>query len=116
MQLRTTLLASGVGAVLAAFVGFSTAELRLTGDHSGYQPAQPIAYSHRVHAGENPAACFCRVAKVDSVHRRLRWSSGSKPVRVRPDSVSRPCANALSSQLPRCAVKKMTPFPRALAA
>ena len=69
MQLRTTLLASLVGAALAAFVAVSSAEVRLPGDHSGYQPAQPIAYSHRVHAGENRMDCqFCHTAAEKGRH------------------------------------------------
>jgi len=69
MQLRTTLLASLVGVALAGFVALSTAEVRLPGDHSGYQPAQPIAYSHRVHAGENRMDCqFCHTAAEKGRH------------------------------------------------
>jgi hypothetical protein len=36
------------------------AALRLPGNHAGYQPAQPIAYSHRLHAGELQIPCaYC---------------------------------------------------------
>jgi len=33
-------------------------EVRLPGDHSGYRPVQPIAYSHRVHAGDLTIPCL----------------------------------------------------------
>lgn len=31
---------------------------RLPGDHRGYEPVQPIAYSHRLHAGELGVPCL----------------------------------------------------------
>jgi hypothetical protein len=31
---------------------------RLPGDHSGYEPVQPIEYSHRLHAGELGVPCL----------------------------------------------------------
>lgn len=36
----------------------SLGEVRLPGDHSGYRPVQPIAYSHRVHAGDLTIPCL----------------------------------------------------------
>ncbi len=36
----------------------SLAELRLPGDHSGYRPEQPIAFSHRVHGGDLAIPCL----------------------------------------------------------
>lgn len=34
--------------------------LRLPGNHQGYEPVQPIAYSHRLHAGELQIPCaYC---------------------------------------------------------
>jgi hypothetical protein len=36
------------------------AALRLPGNHQGFEPAQPIAYSHRLHAGELAIPCqYC---------------------------------------------------------
>jgi cytochrome c7-like protein len=32
--------------------------LRLPGNHQGYEPEQPIAFSHRLHAGELQVACL----------------------------------------------------------
>lgn len=60
MQLRTLLIASAVTTGLSVLVVGMAVDTRVPGDHSGYQPAQPIAYSHRVHAGENHMDCqFC---------------------------------------------------------
>jgi hypothetical protein len=41
----------GAGGLLA------TTDVRLPGDHSGYAPEQPIAFSHRLHAGELQMNC-----------------------------------------------------------
>lgn len=45
-------LALGGSSILA------TSELRLPGNHEGYEPEQPIAYSHRLHAGELGIDCL----------------------------------------------------------
>ena len=48
-----------MGVLLGAVVFASRAvDVRLPGDHSGYQPAQPIAFSHRLHAGELQMTCL----------------------------------------------------------
>ena len=45
--------------VIASLASLATA-LRLPGDNRGYEPVQPIAYSHRLHAGELQIACvYC---------------------------------------------------------
>lgn len=51
--------------VLGLAVVFSTlalvprvTALRLAGDHRGFEPVQPIAYSHRLHAGELKIDCL----------------------------------------------------------
>ena len=36
----------------------TTAEVRLAGDHRGYAPEQPIAFSHRLHAGDLAIDCL----------------------------------------------------------
>lgn len=42
---------------------------RLPGDHSGYAPVQPIAYSHRLHAGELSIPClYCHFGAEKSRH------------------------------------------------
>ena len=48
-----------LGIVLVSISLFgSLAELRLPGDHSGYRPVQPIAFSHRVHGGDLAIPCL----------------------------------------------------------
>ena len=43
--------------------------LRLPGDHSGYEPVQPIAFSHRLHSGELSVPClYCHSAAERSRH------------------------------------------------
>ncbi len=44
---------------LVSLSGVATS-FRLPGDHQGYEPVQPIAFSHRLHAGELEAPCqYC---------------------------------------------------------
>lgn len=45
-------LALGVGAIVAE------SDVRLPGNDRGYEPVQPIAYSHRIHAGELQIDCL----------------------------------------------------------
>jgi hypothetical protein len=55
----TLLLTVGVALALLALVP-SLRELRLPGNHQGFEPEQPIAYSHRLHAGELGIQCqYC---------------------------------------------------------
>ena len=43
--------------------------LRLPGDNQGYEPVQPIAYSHRLHAGDLQIQCtYCHFAAEKSRH------------------------------------------------
>ncbi len=52
----TVLLAS---AFIASLVSLGAA-WRLPGNNQGYEPAQPLAYSHRLHAGDMKIACvYC---------------------------------------------------------
>lgn len=53
----TILLLVGVGLVGVLFLQSLSANYRLAGDNSGYEPVQPIAYSHRLHAGELGIDC-----------------------------------------------------------
>jgi hypothetical protein len=54
-----------IGAVVIAL----ESDLRTAGDHSGYAPDQPIAYSHRLHAGELQIACtYCHYGAQTSRH------------------------------------------------
>jgi len=62
--------------VLAVAVLFSgvllasrSAMFRLPGNHQGYEPVQPIAYSHRLHAGELQIQCqYCHFGADKSRH------------------------------------------------
>jgi len=59
------------GAALAASVlgGVTARELSLVGIHQGYAPEQPIAFSHKLHAGENQIAClYCHFGATRSRH------------------------------------------------
>jgi hypothetical protein len=40
------------------FLGSYTNTFRLPGNHEGYEPVQPIAFSHRLHAGELGISCM----------------------------------------------------------
>ena len=47
----------------------SALRLRLPGNHQGYAPAQPIAFSHRLHADELQIHCqYCHSAAGESRH------------------------------------------------
>lgn len=49
-------------ALFASLVSLAMA-WRLPGDNRGYEPVQPIAYSHRLHAGEMKISClYCHSA------------------------------------------------------
>lgn len=48
---------------------FFTSEVRLPGNNQGYSPVQPIAFSHRLHAGELAVDCqFCHYGARSSRH------------------------------------------------
>src|SRR5215218_1046061 len=62
-----------MAAVLAAGLIVSLATLvaawRLPGDNQGYEPAQPIAYSHQLHAGTLQIEClYCHSSADKSRH------------------------------------------------
>ncbi len=59
------LLAAALAVSLAALV----TALRLPGDNQGYEPVQPIAYSHKLHAGDLQIQCmYCHFAAEKSRH------------------------------------------------
>ncbi|MFN7998464.1 MAG: cytochrome c3 family protein [Bryobacteraceae bacterium] len=61
--LGTAVLFSGV--LLAS----RSAIFRLPGNHQGYEPVQPVAYSHRLHAGELQIQCqYCHFGADKSRH------------------------------------------------
>jgi len=66
--IRTLALATGLVLVLVALVPRIGAA-RLPGNDQGYAPVQPIAYSHRLHAGELGIAClYCHFGAERSRH------------------------------------------------
>jgi hypothetical protein len=60
----------GVGlASGAAVLAPRLATLHLPGNQQGYEPAQPVAFSHRLHAGEMQIAClYCHAGAEASRH------------------------------------------------
>lgn len=67
-RLLTPVLAVGVLVAVALWVP-SAATYHLPGDNEGYSPVQPIAYSHKVHAGDLQIACsYCHWAADRSRH------------------------------------------------
>jgi respiratory nitrate reductase gamma subunit len=55
--LMTTILLVGLGAILLAIVP-RLESAHLPGNDQGYEPVQPIAFSHRLHAGDLQISCF----------------------------------------------------------
>lgn len=59
MNARMTTIVLAVAVALAAvLVTVRIGSIRLPGNHQGYEPVQPIAFSHRLHAGELQMACL----------------------------------------------------------
>ncbi len=58
--------------VLGVFIFAANAiirEARRVGSNQGYEPDQPIAYSHKVHAGDNKISClYCHVGAEKGRH------------------------------------------------
>lgn len=54
---RITLLLVGIAIVYGTLYP-RLADIRLAGNNQGYSPSQPIAYSHRLHAGELQIPCL----------------------------------------------------------
>jgi hypothetical protein len=57
-RVLTIVLASGVLMCALVFLGSFGVNYMLPGNHQGFEPVQPIAYSHRLHAGELGIACL----------------------------------------------------------
>lgn len=57
-RLVTTIVLLAAIAITASLLAARANAVRLPGDHTGYEPAQPIAYSHRLHAGELQIPCL----------------------------------------------------------
>lgn len=60
MSLRTLKIISILVTVIGAIVIWQNGTFRQYGDQSGYEPIQPINFSHKVHAGDNKINCtYC---------------------------------------------------------
>ncbi len=57
-RLLTVILSVAVLLTLSVFLTSFTNNIKLPDNHQGYEPVQPIAYSHRLHAGELGIACL----------------------------------------------------------
>lgn len=69
MRLLGPLAIGGAALVLGGAAVLGEANLRLPGNQQGYAPAQPIAYSHRLHAGELQIDCqYCHFGAENSRH------------------------------------------------
>src|SRR5262249_55067493 len=53
LLVRAAIAVASLVVIVAALQGFN-----LPGNRQGYEPVQPIAYSHRLHAGELRIACL----------------------------------------------------------
>jgi hypothetical protein len=74
-----------IGAVVLA----RTTEVRLPGNHEGYEPRQPLSYSHRLHAGELRIDCqYCH-----------HGASSSRHAGIPSASVCMNCHKAVTSSL-----------------
>ena len=68
VPVRTSILAVAAFAVLVSLLP-RLGQARVPGDHQGYRPTQPIAYSHRLHAGELGIDClYCHGGAERSRH------------------------------------------------
>ncbi|MCZ2152694.1 MAG: cytochrome c3 family protein [Bryobacterales bacterium] len=70
MKQRMISLLLGVGILVSILLlGGRMANLRFPANQQGYEPVQPIAYSHRLHAGELQIDCqYCHVGASSSRH------------------------------------------------
>jgi hypothetical protein len=85
--MRPGIILSGV-IVLALAAGGGAWELSRVGINQGYKPAQPIAFSHRLHAGDNKIPClYCHYAARTSRH-----------AGIPPASVCMNCHNIMEKQ------------------
>lgn len=69
MSGRTLVTLLVLAALLALLAVARASQLRLPGDHTGYEPEQPIRFSHRLHAGELEIDClYCHSGAERSRH------------------------------------------------
>jgi hypothetical protein len=63
MSLRTAKITSLLVTVIAAVIMLQNSTFSWLGNQQGYEPAQPIEFSHKVHAGDNQISClYCHSA------------------------------------------------------
>lgn len=70
MKSRIVTIVLGIGLAISCILLISElGQFHLPGNQQGYSPAQPIAYSHRLHAGEMQIPClYCHYAAQTSRH------------------------------------------------
>jgi hypothetical protein len=69
MDARSFAVYGGAALLLGGIAVVSSGAVRLPGDHRGFAPAQPIAFSHRLHAGELEIQClYCHSGAEKSRH------------------------------------------------
>jgi hypothetical protein len=70
MKSRILTIVLGVAAVFSITLLISRAAVfRLPDNHQGFEPVQPVAYSHRLHAGELQIQCqYCHFSADESRH------------------------------------------------
>lgn len=69
MNIRTGWILSLVITVLGVAILYQPANYRFVNNQQGYKPAQPIAFSHKTHAGDNGIPClYCHYAAAESRH------------------------------------------------
>ncbi len=74
-RIVTVVLGVGVAFSLTVLV-FGSSAMRLPGNQQGYAPEQPIAFSHRLHAGELQINClYCHFGAETSRHAGIPASS-----------------------------------------
>ncbi|MCC6395528.1 MAG: cytochrome c3 family protein [Bacteroidetes bacterium] len=62
-KILTVILGIAVLLTFSVFVTSFTFNIKLPGNHQGYEPVQPVQYSHRLHAGELGIPCLhCHTA------------------------------------------------------
>ncbi len=67
--MKTSAAVAGAFVAMTAIAGVTGRELASVGVHQGYCPQQPIAFSHRIHAGDNQVPClYCHSAARRSRH------------------------------------------------
>jgi hypothetical protein len=69
MPLRLLVFLAALSFGAALWVCGARSDIRMLGDQTGYQPVQPVAYSHALHAGKLKIDClFCHTGAEKSKH------------------------------------------------